>query len=355
MAAGSGRSVGGKSYGSRSYPYFSPNDFHHYDGNVNANCEVSNYSDKYNVQYCDLVGLPDLMTSSSYVQEQIAGYINKAYSLGVKGIRIDAAKHQDANELGGITSRLPSDMYINQEVISGQGEAVSPSMYYSLGHVTEFNYATSLAPNIQNENRMTGLNDLGEAWGLMPEKYAVVFLDNHDTQRGGAPLTYKNGGTYNFAAVFMMAYPYGHVRLMSSYYFTDTDMGPPGVGVKNGANCNDGKNWVCEHRWGNIANMVRWRLAAGSSPVDKWQTGSNNQIAFSRNGAAFIAMNRDPSQVWRTTLSTGLPAGSYCNILSSINGDDTATCPTVQVDGAGMVTLEVPNYGAVAFHINAKK
>lgn len=77
MAAGSGVGVGGSSYGNRAYPIYSQNDFHHYDNNANANCEVNNYNDKYNVQYCDLVSLPDLATGSSYVQETVAGYINK--------------------------------------------------------------------------------------------------------------------------------------------------------------------------------------------------------------------------------------------------------------------------------------
>ena len=52
MAAGSGTGVGGSSYGSRNYPFYSQQDFHHYDGNSNSNCQVNNYYDKYNVQYC---------------------------------------------------------------------------------------------------------------------------------------------------------------------------------------------------------------------------------------------------------------------------------------------------------------
>ncbi len=95
MAGGSGVGVGGTSYGSRSYGnLFSPNDLHHNSGDVYHNCQVSNYKDKYNVQYCDLSGLPDLLTSSDYVQSQIAGYINNMINMGIKGIRIDAAKHQ---------------------------------------------------------------------------------------------------------------------------------------------------------------------------------------------------------------------------------------------------------------------
>lgn len=177
MAAGSGIGIGGSSYGNRQYPYYSPNDFHHNSNDVYHNCEVTNYKDKYNVQYCDLVGLPDLVTSSDYVQGQIASYINNLADIGVHGVRIDAAKHQDASELSGITKRFRSGFYVGQEVIGASGEAVQPSMYYSLGQVSEFYYADYLDTNIINENKMIYLNGLGESWGLMPDQYAVVFLD----------------------------------------------------------------------------------------------------------------------------------------------------------------------------------
>ncbi len=147
-------------------------------------------------------------------------------SYGVAGIRIDAAKHQDAAELSGITKRLPSGFFIGTEVIGSAGEAVQPSMYYGIGQVSEFYYADFLDNNIIPENKMVYLQSFGESWGLMPEKYADVFLDNHDTQRNGrAQLTYKNGDLYTFANIFMLAYPYGNARVMSSYYFSNTDQG----------------------------------------------------------------------------------------------------------------------------------
>ena len=177
MAGGSGVSIGGSKYGSRSYPYYSPNDFHHDSNNVYSNCQVNNYNDKHNVQYCDLVGLPDLFTSSSYVQSQIVAYLKKLYSYGVKGLRVDAAKHQDATELKGILSQLPSDMYIGQEVIGSSGEAVQPNMYFGNGEVSEFYYADDLDANIIPENKLYYLQTFGESWGLMPEQYAVTFLD----------------------------------------------------------------------------------------------------------------------------------------------------------------------------------
>lgn len=349
MAAGSGVSVGGAAYGNRQYPFYSPNDFHHDANNVYTNCPVVNYNDKFNVQFCDLVGLPDLLTSSSYVQGQIASYLNKLYSYGVRGIRIDAAKHQDAGELSMITRQLPADMFVGQEVIGAAGEAVQPSMYFGIGQVSEFFYADYLDDNVIPEGKMGYLQTLGEAWGLMPDQYADVFLDNHDTQRNGrAKLTYKNGNLYTFANLCMLAWPYGNVRIMSSYDFptSNTDQGPPSVGVNNGANCN-GKDWVCEHRWTPIASMVGWRNAAGTADMTNWQQGNGNQVAFSRGGRAFIAFNRG-SSTWSATLRSGLSAGKYCNVIKD-------GCEVIEVYGDGTVNVSVPPLSAVALHVNAKQ
>lgn len=175
----------------------------------------------------------------------------------------------------------------------------------------------------------------------------LVVLLSHDTQRNGrAQLTYKNGNLYNFANIFMLAWPYGNARVMSSYYFSDYDQGPPSVGVQGGSNCNNGRDWVCEHRWSNIANMVAWRNTAGLSDVANWQQGDGNQIAFSRGGKAFIAMNRGSSS-WSATLVSGLPAGTYCNIIKD-------GCEKVTVGSDGKVTVSVPAVSAVALHVNAK-
>ena len=43
-------------------------------------------------------------------------------------------------------------------------------------------------------------------------------------------LTYKNGTDYISAVSFMLAWPYGLPRVMSSYAFTNFDQGPPSSG-----------------------------------------------------------------------------------------------------------------------------
>ena len=98
-------------------------------------------------------------------------------------------------------------------------------------------------------------------------------------------------------------------------------MGPPHDGNNNiqspiiNADNSCGGGWMCEHRWRQITNMVKFRnLADGKSPqsmqindktnnimrinmigngVFNWWDNGNNQIAFCRGGKAFIALNND--------------------------------------------------------------
>jgi len=366
IAAGSGTSIAGKSYGNRATPIYSQQDMHHTD-NLGTNCVISNYDDQHNVQYCDLVGLPDLCTSCDYVQKTVSDYINHMGEIGIEGFRIDAAKHQEAGELGQLLSKVNSNLYLFQEVISGAGEAVKTSMYTGLGQVTEFNYAGQVDSNFQAEGKLQYLKTFGESWGLMASKDAVVFLDNHDTQRGNAPMTYKNGKLYEMANIFMLAHPYGYPKVMSSYYFDGHDQGPPSSPVHSGSSVNCGGQpssqlqgnasapldtpWVCEHRWTPVANMVAWRKSAGSNDVTNFQAPGGNTIGFCRGSASCIAFNRG-SSTWGASLKFDVPAGTYCDVMQS---DDTSSCPTVEVASDGSVQLQVPGLGAVAVHVGKKK
>lgn len=180
MAAGSsGIGMAGSTYTTRTFPdIYTPDHFHHYDFSTTSNCQVTDYSNKDNVQKCDLVGLPDLVTGNEYVQQTIADYINYLSDLGVKGIRIDAAKHQDSLELNGIISKInDKSFYIGQEVIGSSGEAVQPYMYSNNGQVSEFYYSDYLCYNIINQYKMFYLQNIGEDWGLIDDTYSVVFID----------------------------------------------------------------------------------------------------------------------------------------------------------------------------------
>ncbi|WP_371632494.1 alpha-amylase family glycosyl hydrolase [Streptomyces sp. NBC_01259] len=336
MSAGSGTGTGGSSYSKYDYPgLYSVNDMN------DCQSQISNYGDRANVQNCELVGLADLDTGEEYVRGKIAGYLNDLLSLGVDGFRIDAAKHIPAGDLANIKSRLSDPgVYWKQEAIYGAGEAVSPDEYAGTGDVQEFRYARSLKQVFKNEN-LANLKNFGEGWGFMPSARAAVFVDNHDTERGGDTLSYKDGADYTLASVFMLAWPYGSPDVHSGYEWSDKDAGPPNGGTVN-ACYSDG--WKCQHAWREIASMVGFRNTARGEAVTNWWDNGGDQIAFGRGSKAYVAINHESAALSRT-FQTSLPAGDYCDIQSG-NG--------VTVDSSGRFTATLGANTALALQTGAR-
>jgi len=174
----------------------------------------------------------------------------------------------------------------------------------------------------------------------MPNDYAVTFIENHDTEREYA-WNYKNGRAYEISVVYALAQPYGYPKVMSGYNFNNFDQGPPNTGAYDGCF----STWTCQHRWSPIANMVGFRNAARGQGYNNFYAEGRDRISFSRGNVAFIAINRN-SQNWSTCRYTGLPAGSYRNIIES-QGE------MIQVNGDGTACFTVTNFRAVAFYVGA--
>jgi alpha-amylase len=110
-----------------------------------------------------------------------------------------------------------------------------------MARVTEFRYGMFLSQVVNKENgqKMSYLKNFGTGWGMIPDNDALVFIDNHDNQRGhgggGNILSYANSRSYKIANAFMLAWPYGAVKVMSSYDFPKNNdwIGPPTSGNGN--------------------------------------------------------------------------------------------------------------------------
>lgn len=116
--------------------------------------------------------------------------------------------------------------------------------------------------------------------------------------------------------------------------------------------------WICEHRWREIYNMVKFRMIAGQEPVHNWWDNGDYQIAFSRGNRAFIAINLQKNQQnLQQKLQTGLPAGTYCDIISGNLIDNKCTGKSIHVDKNGQADVYVGHdeFDAfVAYHIGAR-
>lgn len=391
MTAGSGIGSAGSAYSKNSYPAvpWTAADFH-------IGCGVVNYSSAANVQLCELVGLADLRTEDDAVRNRIADYLIALNTEGVAGFRIDAAKHMQPRDIDAIVARVNSAAaaagrarpYYFLEVINNGGEAVTAEQYFGVGYgsggdsdVTDFQYGYRLTDAFSGRNGATLASLQSLTSNLLPADKSVVFIDNHDNQRGDN-LSYASsvGGAavYELAAIFMLAHPQGAPSVMSSYGFdratsAGRDAGPPSSAGGVTASTFDGAgnsvctttlgsaqvgSWICEHRRDAIANMVAFRKATAGTALVGFQTvnGDNNRIAFARQGTGFVAIGRSTATSFNAT--TTLPDGSYCNVAlyryTAASGATPAACtgPATSVTG-GAATINLPANGAVVLHVGA--
>lgn len=380
-SAGADEGIAGSKFDTAEFSYdgvpYDRLDFHE-----PCDIESSDYTESpWRVHHCQLLERQDLNTSSDKVQAAIADAMNELLELGVAGFRIDSAQHIPSQDLAKILRQLrplntkfhPGGRpFIYQDVAHKGADSIEASHYFSNGAVTEMGYGRHLGEQVRH-GQLKNLMLFGEAWGLMPTHKAVVFTDNHRTQRSGDRniITFHSpadeGAQYRLANVFMLAWPYGTPKVMSSYDWSreqGTTAGPPAdeQGQTRPVSCGEG--WICEHRWSAIADMVEFRnVTQGAISVDHWWDNGNNQIAFARGERGFVAINNEDIPL-RQQLMTGLPPGQYCNVLALPEAQAAAEgaeaelndCNNnlVEVDAFGQVHIEVPPYQALAIHIGAR-
>ncbi|TFK85702.1 glycoside hydrolase family 13 protein [Polyporus arcularius HHB13444] len=344
----SGSGNAGSSFTKYNYPGIYQNqDFH------NCRHGINNWNDATEIQTCELAGLADLATETEYVRSRLAQYGNDLLSLGVDGLRLDAAKHMPVADISNILSRLNTNgksLYITQEVVYGGGQPVTPNQYTQTGDVQEFRFMDALRDAFTGKSKLSDLKDLDNR-GWVPGSQANVFVANHDSERNSGTLTANSpSNIYTLASIFSLAHPYGTPTVLSSYSFSNADAGPPNGGA---GNCNQGSGFICQHRWQEIVGMVKFRNTVGSAPLTNWVAPDSQRIAFGRGSLGFVAINNEDS-AWTATFTTSLPDGTYCDVIKGELSNGQCTSSTFTVKG-GSFKATVPQRGAIAIHTGAKR
>ncbi|CAG7724640.1 unnamed protein product [Allacma fusca] len=372
---GVGYGTGGSYFDASSLNYsavpYSKEDFN--TGYCN-NGNIQNYQDTDQVRNCKLQGLHDLNQGKKHVRERISAYFNKLVSYGVAGFRIDASKHMWPGDIKAILDQVnslstahgfPSGArpFVFQEVIDLGNEGIKAQDYFGNGRVTEFKICANIGNIFRKWNQqLRWLKNWGEGWSFLPSVNALVFVDNHDNQRGhGAGgesiLTFRVARLYKMAQAFTLAWPYGVTRVMSSYNWEqklvegkdkNDWIGPPHddkfkilpVTIKSDMTCENG--WICEHRWRQIFNMVGFRNHVQGTIVEGWWDNQKDQIAFSRGNRGFIAINNDDHML-DASIPTTLPPGDYCDLISGRIVGGKCTGKIITVGSDNKVNIKISN------------
>lgn len=108
--------------------------------------------------------------------------------------------------------------------------------------------------------------------------------------------------------------------------------------------------WICEHRWPQIRNMIRFRHVVGAAPLKSWWDNGSNQISFCRGNRGFVAFNGADSQMYEE-LNTCLPKGVYCDVISGgVSPSNDCMGYKVFVGLNGKAQLNVTSNTVVALH-----
>jgi alpha-amylase len=357
--------------------YYEYDDFYHFGPKDNKQISDEDYCKLENIwhlEHYDLVNLPTLNLDKSHVVSVLRKYVEYLLSLGVDGFRIDAAKHLSTRAVEKIFSGLKThdDLkpFVYQEYYTGAPMGIDVysfmKKYFKIGYVTSFKYGEFLADALNNRsnNNLQKLVEysFGSSWIHYPDNRAVTVIDNHDTERMMPNmLNYKSSqnNSYVLAYIFMLAWPFGIPKIMSSFRFTEQDDPIPITSVwQNGKNtCFDQNSpWVAQHRWNAIANMVLFRKktkdALGVSHV--WANG--NQVAFARTYQkpkeyvtyfGFVVINAT-DKILERRFETGLPKGRYHDFITCQLVGDKMQGSTIEVEDYGFATIKVKPFDAVA-------
>jgi len=348
----SGSGTSGNTFTHYNYPgIYESKDFHYCGTKDNA---ILDWTDPHQVQFCQLVNLADLATETEYVRQKLAVHANDLLSLGVDGLRIDAAKHVPASDISNIMGRLSrAPTFITQEVYHSGSPGVQPQEYTGIGNVQAFQYAFAMKSAFE-KNGLAMFQNLDNQQGWLSSSSANTFVANHDTERDDSTLKDSSGSNgYKLAHVLMLAHPYGTPTVLSSYQYSSSSDGSPNghFGTCEG---NGGTNgWRCQHRYTAIANMVAFHNTVGSEQMTKWVSPSSQRIAFGRGSVGFVAINNEDS-AWDATFSTSLPAGTYCDAVSGSVSSGKCTGTSITVDSKGSFKASVSSRNAVAIHVGSK-
>lgn len=348
-------------YGFNGTPYtkyhhpglFSPVDFH-FCGRHGDN-QIQDYEDRYELQFCELLGLADLKTESPAVQTRLVNYLNRLLDLGVAGFRLDAAKHVPARDLSAILANLKSPAYLVSETFIGPGDPVTVNEYTGFSDVNYFPYAYDLA-------RMLRGGYLAQ-WRGFESAYprsdlAVVFVENHDTQRERPQKSLsreKESALFELAEVFMLTWPYGYPQIYSGYEFSDYNQGPPidaqGVTLPvldGNGHCKS--PWLCEHRRPAVQELVRFRNQTdGAFRATQLWSNRDEVIAFSRGSLGFVVINSGLSQL-NARIPTDLADGDYVDLLSK-----NTRAPFVVSVRQGKALTQLPGRRAIVLLSSEKR
>lgn len=260
-----------------------------YDFN-SANC-ISDYNDVWQVQNWRLcggagdTGLPDL-NPNSWVVTQQRNYLTALKNMGVKGFRVDAAKHMTAYHMNQIfTSTIKTNMYVFGEIITGGGAGnldndrfLSPYLRDTDHKAYDFPLFHSIRNAFGFGGSMSSLVNPQAVGQAIDQFRAVTFTINHDIPLNGGFRSWIMDATdEKLAYAYIMGRDGGKPLIFSDTTGTDSN------------------RWVNAYKAPHIAAMLKFHNKVQGQGMEVLAHNSC-AILFRRGEEGVVGINKCGSQ-----------------------------------------------------------
>ncbi|WP_375385909.1 alpha amylase C-terminal domain-containing protein [uncultured Microbacterium sp.] len=319
---------------------------------------------------------PTVSPTSAVAPAEFVAYLEDLLALGVSGFRIDGAIGIDgtfgiagttpvaADEVQAIADALPSGTILMSDLTDSGSEVPVRETYAGTSRIFEYQYGRDLSAQLS-----TGaLHDpalVDPRSAHVPSASAVVFVDDHVSERGDAGITYRDGPLYLLANVLTLADDYGTPMISSGYAFRSRDAGPSAsadgdvlpascAGLTEPRNGLVDGDRTCAQAWTAISGMLAWRSAVGDAPRLAASKGGD-LYGFERAGRGVVAVNPGGTEGW-VIVPTSMPDGEYCDVITGgadAAADGACAGEIYEVDN-GSVTFHLPALSAAAIHLGSR-
>ncbi len=99
--------------------------------------------------------------------------------------------------------------------------------------------------------------------------------------------------------------------------------------------------------------MIALSGRVAGTDVNHWWDDGANAIAFSRGAKGFVALSR-ASAVVSASVATGMPPGTYCDVLTGGRSGAACVGTSIVVDPAGAVALRLEPNTAIAIDADTR-
>lgn len=314
----------------------SHNDYwHHDDLDSGRNIDWTN---RYHVTH-GRIGMYDLNSENSDVQNIISNYIKELQSIGVDGIRWDAAKHiglpsEGCNFWPAVTSQ---GLYHYGEILKGPDDRDSGNEslmveYSKYMTVTDSDYGKTLRDAFASGTVPTSFGNWA-ARGVSNSKL-IYWGESHDTWSNNQDWGYSNGMSQN---VIDRAYAVAASRnQISALYFSRP-------ASANKESIRAGQKGSTHFTSPEVAEVNHFHNAMNGQ-ADYYTTGSNCAVVCRQTGAVVVAGSGSNFSVTVPNGGSTTQAGTYVDAITGEKWTVTSTTMSGKIGSSGIAVLYKEGY-----------